>query len=167
MSRNYTVENCEHISERSYEDLVADFDAQVGDAEYGKLNDALNSSNNLEEWTTAVQNLIGPSDFLRVFTLEHGRWSRFYGQDIKAKRYVFGSPLIFETMFRHDVSAGQQAPGAFYVYEGADGRSRVTYDLPSSIFGYIGNPELTEAARALDAKLTAFVEKITGAPVSD
>jgi hypothetical protein len=50
---------------------------------------------------------------------------------------------------------------------GADGRSRVTYDLPSSIFGYIGNPKLTEAARALDAKLTAFVEKITGAPVSD
>jgi hypothetical protein len=166
MIRKYQVENYEHISDRSYEELVAEIDAQLGDAEYGKLNDAVQSAATLEEWQTAVLDLAGPSQFLRVFTLEHGAWSRFYGQDIKAKKYVFGSPLIFETMFRYDVSAGQQAPGSFYVYEGADGRARVTYDLPSTVFGYTGNAEVTEAARALDARLINLMEKITGAPAS-
>ncbi len=49
-------------------------------------------------------------------------------------------------------------------YQGEDGRARVTYDLPSTVFGYVGNPELTELAHGLDAKLTALVEKISGAP---
>ena len=48
--------------------------------------------------------------------------------------------------------------------EDPDERGCVTYDLPSSVMSFTDNPELHQAAAALDAKLTSFVENLTGVP---
>lgn len=159
----YTVEHREYVSGKTYEELVAAFDAALGDVEYGRFTDILNTAENRDEWERAVSDYFGPSGFLRFFSVDHGRWMGFYGHQVKAKKYLYGNPLIAETMMRHDTRFGLQAPNQIMVYEDAEGHARVCYDLPSSIFNFIGNTELTTTAYGLDAKVAAFVEQITGA----
>lgn len=162
MKTKYTVENYEYISDRTYEEVVADLDAVLGDVERGKFNDILAASETVEEWQAEITKQLGPSGMLRFFEVDHGRWMGFYGHQVKAKKYVYGNPLIAETMMRYDTRFGLEAPNQIMVYEDADGRARVTYDLPSSIFNFIGNEELTRTAYGLDAKVAEFVEKLTG-----
>lgn len=96
--------------------------------------------------------------------MDHGRWLGFYGISAKAKKYTFGNPIVAETLLRHGTRAGLQVPLSLLIFEDAHGRSCVTYDLPSSVLRFIDSPELQQAAAALDAKLTGFIEKLTGVP---
>ncbi|MFI5615156.1 DUF302 domain-containing protein [Amycolatopsis sp. NPDC051903] len=162
MITQYTVENYEYVTDKTYEEVVAAFDAVLGDVEYGRFTEILKAAETREEWERAVTEVLGTSGMLRFFTVDHGKWMGFYGHAVKAKKYVYGNPLIAETMMRHDTRFGQQAPNRLQVYEDADGHARVSYDLPSSIFGFIGNEELTRTAYGLDAKVAEFVERITG-----
>ncbi|HWC84816.1 MAG TPA: DUF302 domain-containing protein [Pseudonocardiaceae bacterium] len=159
----YTVENREHVSAKSYEEVVAVFEAAVGDAEHGEVTEALRTVDNAGDWEQAMVALFGPAGFVRVFSLDHGRWQGLYGTKAKAKKYVYGNPIVAETMLRHDLRAGLQVPLSIMIREDDDGHARVSYDLPSSAMGFIDNPDLAEAAMALDARLTAFVRELTGA----
>jgi hypothetical protein len=50
------------------------------------------------------------------------------------------------------------------IYEDAkSGTTRFAYDLPSSLMSRLGNADVTSAAWALDAKLAALAELVTGA----
>lgn len=160
----YTVENCEYVTRKTYEEVVAAFDAVLGDVEYGRFTEILNAAENREDWEREITACFGPSGMLRFFSVDHGRWMGFYGHQLKAKKYVYGNPLIAETLMRYDIRFGLQAPNQLMVYEDADGYARVTYDLPSSLFNFIGNNDLTRTAAGLDAKVAQFVEQITGQP---
>lgn len=163
MITRYTVENREHVSAKSYEEVLAAFETAVGDAEHGEVNEALNAVDNAEDWERAMTALFGPAGFVRVFSLDHGRWLGFYGTAAKARKYIYGNPVVAETMLRHDLRGGLQVPLSIMIWEDGDGLARISYDLPSSTMGFIDDPALAEAARALDAKLIAFVEGLTGA----
>ena len=163
MITKYTVENREHVSAKSYAEVVAAFEAAVGDAEHHEVIDALNAAQSATEWERAVSAMFGPAGFVRVFSIDHGRWLSFYGAKVKAKKYVYGNPLVAETMLRHDLRGGLQVPVSIMIWEDSDGHARVSYDLPSSAMSFIDSPELAKAASALDAKLADFVTELTGA----
>lgn len=165
MITKYTVENREHVSAKSYEEVVRAFEAAVGDAEHDEVAEALTRVDSVGDWEQAMTALFGPAGFARVFSLDHGRWLNFYGGKTvaKAKKYVYGNPIVAETMLRHDLRAGLQVPLSIMIREDVDGHARVSYDLPSSVMGFVDNPDLAKAASALDAKVIAFVEELTGA----
>ena len=97
---------------------------------------------------------------LMIFTIwDHGRLLNLYEAPKKAKQYVIGNPLIAVEMTRHDLRAGLYAPLRIFVYETEDGSTQVEYDLPSSLFGQFGDPEVTEVARSLDVKLANVLKK--------
>ena len=164
MITKYTVESREHVSAKSYEEVVSAFEAAVGDAEHGEVVEALKAADNAGDWERAVTALFGTAGFVRVFALDHGRWLGFYGTKAKARKYVYGNPMVAETMLRHDLRAGLQVPLSIMIWEDADGHARVSYDLPSSVMSFIDHPDLAKAASALDAKVIALVEELTGAP---
>ena len=77
-------------------------------------------------------------------------------------RLILGNPLYAITMIRHDITAGLFAPVELLVVEESDRRgASVTYVRPSSLMVIEDNPPLLEAARALDAKLSALVAGAT------
>jgi uncharacterized protein (DUF302 family) len=160
----YTVENCQHVSDKTYEELIAEFEEVTGDGDMGLVTQALSAASTAQEWEESLKDLMGLSGFGRAFSMDHGRWLSFYGTPAKAKKYVYGNPVVAETIVRHDIRAGLQVPLSLLIYEDADGHGCVTYDLPSSVMGFIDNPELRQAVAALDAKLTSFIEKLTGVP---
>ncbi|MEU8932502.1 DUF302 domain-containing protein [Streptomyces sp. NPDC048409] len=159
----YSVTNYDYATSRSYEDLVAAFEQAVADAENGQVAKALAEAQNAGQWESALGRLFGPSGFVRTFSMDHGRWLSFYGAPAKAKKYVYGNPVVAETMLRHDVRAGLQLPLSLLIYENKQGKGCISFDLPSTLTSFTHQLDLTSAAQALDAKLLAFVEQLVGA----
>lgn len=59
-------------------------------------------------------------------------------------------------MVRHDLGAGLNVPVRVLIYEKPDsGRTRLAYDLPSSLMARLGNKEVDMAAAKLAEKLAA------------
>jgi uncharacterized protein (DUF302 family) len=67
-------------------------------------------------------------------------------------------------MLMHDIGAGLNVPLKVMIYEDAkSGTTRFAHDLPSSLMSRLGNADVASAAWALDAKLAALAELVTGA----
>lgn len=65
-------------------------------------------------------------------------------------------------MLEASEAAGIEAPLRLYVTERADGSARLTYRLPSHVFGSYGVPELDVMAAELDEILAKIVQDATG-----
>jgi uncharacterized protein (DUF302 family) len=92
-------------------------------------------------------------------TQDHGSLLRLAGQKRKAIQYVVGNPLFALQMTQHDIQASLYAPLRVLIYENADGKTRIEYDKPSSLFGQFGNAEIDAVAAMLDKKLEALVAR--------
>ncbi len=75
---------------------------------------------------------------------------------------MIGNPLIAITMLRHDVTAGLFAPVELLITEEENGRSALTYVVPSSLMVVEPNEPLRAAALELDAKLAALASEGDG-----
>ena len=78
----------EHVSTKSYEELVAAFEETGPDAGSGEptrtLGRVRDSENSRAAWEAAVAPLFGPSGFTRVFSLDTGQIiSCWYGKPAK------------------------------------------------------------------------------------
>ena len=69
-------------------------------------------------------------------------------------------------MLKAGEAAGIEAPLRLYVTERTDGNARLTYRLPSHVFGAYGVPELDEMAVELDKILAKIVKDATGPDVT-
>ncbi|MEI9999414.1 MAG: DUF302 domain-containing protein [Verrucomicrobiota bacterium] len=163
MITNYSVRHCEHITDRPFKTVVDAFEAATGTVENPGFKAAIASAPDAAQFEARVLEHIGPSGFTRFLTTDHGGWLGHLGLKAKAKMYTIGNPLIAVTMIRHSVAAGLNVPVRLMIYEDADGRTRLVYDLPSSLLSVLGNAEVDAAARQLDAKLIALAEHATAA----
>jgi uncharacterized protein (DUF302 family) len=165
MIDEFTVRHHEHISARSFDEVIATFEAAVGLVEDGGIEDDAEASRSSSDFETRVRSREGASGFMRFLTIDHGAWLARNGLDAKARMYTIGSPLIAWTMIKHDLDAGLNVPIRLMIYEDAGSRTvRLAYDLPSSLMSPLGDEEVAAAARKLDAKLGALAELATGAP---
>ena len=162
MIQQRTVNHQEHISDRSYEEVVALFTEATGSVEEG-FDSVASPAQSKEDFERIFKGREGSSGFMRFLTLDHGAWLSTFDKAAKAVMIVLGNPLIAITMIKHDIRVGLNVPVRIYIYEGADGRTRVAYDLPSTLMSGLDNADVAEAARKLDAKLIALAETISGA----
>jgi len=84
---DHVVRYQEHVSTKSYEELVAAFEETGPDAGSGEptrtLGRVRDSENSRAAWEAAVAPLFGPSGFTRVFSLDTGRIISWYGKPAK------------------------------------------------------------------------------------
>jgi uncharacterized protein (DUF302 family) len=147
-------------SAKSFDDLVAALLADVGTTPV-RIDDIAARNESWESYERAVQSFVGPSGFMLFATWDHGGWVGKTGIDRQALRVVIGNPLIAITMLRHDVTAGLFAPVELLLTSEPDGRSALTYVVPSSLMVVESNPPLLAAARVLDDKLAALAVAVT------
>lgn len=164
---DHMVRYQEHVSTKSYDELIADFEAVVSDGDAAQLTKTLsavsNTADSRQTWEVATKSLPGPSGFTRVLALDTGQLISYYGKPSKAMMYIMGNPLIAATMLIHDIRVAGQVPLQVLIYEAENGEARMGYDLPSTLMNGFDNAELDAAARELDQKLVAFVTELTGA----
>jgi uncharacterized protein (DUF302 family) len=164
MQDESTLIHREHVSSRSFDAMVAAFDAAVGDIDDEAFRAAVKASTGAEDFERRMHAFEGPSGFMCFMRIDHGAWLGRIGIAARAKLYIIGNPLIARTMLRHDIGAGLNVPLRIMIYEDPrTGSARFAYDLPSSLMARLGNETLLAAARRLDEKLTALAELVTGA----
>jgi uncharacterized protein (DUF302 family) len=165
MIDEFTAQHHEHISARSFDEVIATFEAAVGSVEDGGIEDDAEASWSSSDFEARIRSREGASGFMRFLTIDHGAWLARNGLDAKARMYTIGNPLIAWTMIKHDLGAGLNVPIRLMIYEEAgSGTVRLAYDLPSSLMSRLGDEEVAAAARKLDAKLGALAELATGVP---
>jgi uncharacterized protein (DUF302 family) len=164
MRTTFRVHHNEHISSRSFEEVVNAFESAVGSVEDTGFPALLTSTKNTEEFERRIKSREGTSGFMRFLTVDHGAWLTLIGLSAKARMYTIGNPLIARTMLEHDTAAGLNVPVRLMIYEDAVSRTtRLAYDLPSSLMSGLQNEKLTPAAKKLDAKLIALAVQANGA----
>jgi uncharacterized protein (DUF302 family) len=163
MIDEFTVQHYEHISARSFDEVVAAFEAAVGSVEDGAFRKEVATAESLTDFEARVRTREGASGFMRFLTTDHGAWLSRIGIVAKSRMYTIGNPLIARTMIAHDLGVGLNVPIRLMIYEDASHAVRLVYDLPSSLMSRLRNEEVAAAARKLDAKLVALGELATGA----
>lgn len=164
MTGTFTVHHNEHVSSRSFEEVVSAFESAVGSVEDTGFPALLASTKSAEEFEDGVRSREGTSGFMRFLTVDHGAWMARVGLNAKARMYTIGNPLIARTMLEHDIAAGLNVPVRLIIYEDAASRTtRLVYDLPSSLMSGLKNQKVTVAAKKLDAKLIALAIHASGA----
>jgi uncharacterized protein (DUF302 family) len=164
MRTTFRVCHNEHVSSRSFEEVVSAFESAVGSVEDTGFPELLAETKNSEEFESRIKSHEGSSGFMCFLTVDHGAWLARIGLSAKARMYTIGNPLIARTMLRHDIAAGLNVPVRLMIYEDAASRTaRLAYDLPSSLMSGLQNEQVTAAAKKLDAKLIALAIHATGA----
>jgi uncharacterized protein (DUF302 family) len=164
MRTTFTVHHNEHVSSRSFEEVVSAFESAVGSVEDTGFPALLAATKSAEEFESQVKSREGTSGFMRFLTVDHGTWLARIGLNATARMYTIGNSLIARTMLEHDIAAGLNVPVRLMIYEEAASRTtRLSYDLPSSLMNGLQNEKLTAAAKKLDAKLIALAVHAIGA----
>jgi uncharacterized protein (DUF302 family) len=164
MQTTYTVQHNEHITTRSFDEVIQALEAATGSVEGESWRQIAGSAKTPEDFEALVRSREGSSGFMRFLTVDHGWMSRF-GSPMRSRMYTIGNPLIARTMLRHSVAAGLNVPIRLLIHEDAEsGTTRIAYDLPSSLMSVLNHPEVTAAALKLDAKLIALAVQVSGSP---
>jgi uncharacterized protein (DUF302 family) len=161
MIKFLTVEHREHVTQKSFEAVMAAFKTATGSVEEG-FSQVTEQATNPQQFEAIFRAREGSSGFMRFDTFDHGKWLQLIGQTAKAVMVILGNPLIARTMLQHDIRAGLNVPVRLLIYEHTDGSTRVAYDLPSSLMSGLENADVTAAATKLDEKLVALAKAITG-----
>ncbi len=163
MKRSFSVTHCEHISERPFDTVVKTFEGAVGSVEDSGFRSLAAKAATPQEFEALMHSREGTSGFMRFLTLDHGGWmSRHVGVPSRSILYTIGNPLIARTMLKHEVAAGLNVPVRVLIYEDTEKKTRIAYDLPSSLMSVLENHEVFEAAEELDAKLVALAALASG-----
>lgn len=75
------------------------------------------------------------------------------GHRTRAIEYLIGNHTIAERMFRHNPLALLYAPLRMLVHSDEHGDAVLSLDQPSTLFGSLGDPEISAVGRELDDKV--------------
>jgi uncharacterized protein (DUF302 family) len=155
--------HCEHVSERTFREVITAFEKAVGEITSDTFQRLVAVSSDAHDFETRVRSFEGTSGFMRFLDINHGAWLSRIGLPARCKLYILGNPLIAQTMLEHDLGVGLHVPVRVMIYENpTTGKTRLAYDLPSSLMARLHNEKVTAAARQLDEKLEALAKAVTG-----
>jgi uncharacterized protein (DUF302 family) len=165
MIDSFTVQHCEHVSQRCFEDVVSAFEAELGSAEDpATIPRAVGAATSQADFEARIRAYEGRSGFMRFLTNDHGAWLAKAGVEAKIRSYIIGNPLVAKTMITHEPGVGLNVPIRVVIFQAKSGEARLAYDLPSSLMSRLNNDEVSAAAIKLDARLRALAELASGVP---
>jgi uncharacterized protein (DUF302 family) len=161
---SFAVEHREYTSDHGFEQVVAAFERLVPRVDGATLAVEVTRAAGADELEAYLGGQAGASGFMRFTEFDHGAWLAKFGRTAKIRSYILGNPLVARTMIVHDPGVGLNVPVRLLIYEGSDRRTRVAYDVPSTLMSRLKSPEVTKAALLLDDKLRTLAEEVTRAP---
>jgi uncharacterized protein (DUF302 family) len=163
MQDESTLIHREFLSERTFDAVVAAFEASVGPGDGKTFQSVVDEAKSADNFAERIRAAEGSSGFILFLKVEHGPWLARMGIGGRASMYTIGNPLIAQTMIRHNIEVGLDVPVRVLIYEDAASKTgRIGYDLPSSLMARLKNEQITAAAKLLDDKLAALAMHSTG-----
>ena len=155
----FEVEHIEYVTDRTVDEVAYALESATGDVTNGRYEREIASAKDKGDFEVRARAFEADSGFMRFLALDFGGFLSLMGPPTKVRQYTIGNPLIAFTMLKYDVQAALDVPVRLIIYQGKDGRTRIGYDRPSSLMSRIGDADLMVAARKLDEKLAALVER--------
>jgi len=159
-----TIEHIVVASDRSYEQVIEDLEAQLGlRADWNKIERKLITTN--AYWEQAIQIVeqqLGTSGFKILSKINHGALLSLAGKPRRVSQYAIGNPLLAIQMIEHAPEAALYAPLRLAVYENRAGKAFVAYERFTSQLAQYPNPEIAPVAQLVEQKLEELVAKATG-----
>ncbi len=156
----FTVVHVRVTSDKPFADVQTAFERRLGQFE-PDVYEALAEGGNPEQVRARLEAMAGSSGFMLFGTSDHGRLLRLVGPKRRAVQFVIGNPLFAVEMTRYATGASLYAPLRVLIYETDDGKTRIEYDRPSSLFGQFGDERVGRMAATLDEKLEALAAAAT------
>src|SRR5205807_7211545 len=94
MRTMFTVHHNEHVSSRSFEEVVNAFESAVGSVEDPGFGVLVASMKSAEEFESQVKSRESTRGFMLFLTVDHGAWMTRVGLKARARMHTNGSPLI-------------------------------------------------------------------------
>jgi hypothetical protein len=143
-------------SSKAFGDVIAGLEAQLG-----RLNQeqALAAGKDLAR---VLKTMEGTSGLMIVSVLDmDAMLPAMLAMTIRARQYSIGNPLIASKMSQHNTLAALYAPPRLLVYTqfGVPGKTFISYDQPSTVFGKLNSKEILETATDLDQKFEKLVNQ--------
>jgi uncharacterized protein (DUF302 family) len=111
---------------------------------------------------TQLETAIKARGMMIVATIDHQNMLRMVGATIKgSKTLEFGKPDMGKMVLTNAPEAGLEMPAKLYVYEGADGKTVVSYYKPSGGFDHYGKEPTSMAGQMMDKTLADIVAEGT------
>ncbi len=153
-----TTQNCTQrltvTSSRSFEDVVATFEAAIGHPDRKELFSAIDTAETYSRMEDAIQAALGKSGFMELARFDLGavlRKEETNGTS-KSLRFLIGNPLLMKELVRRVPDAGSYAPVTVLIDERHDG-VHLTYDLMAGFLASYGNADALKHAQALDREV--------------
>ena len=135
------------------------YEAAVPDAPLERVAELLRRRAPWSEMLALID-AAAPHGFLLYAKHDAHRLMRAAGDDADCLWYLMGNHGVAERMFRHDPRTMLYAPLRTVIWEDAGGGAWFTADQPSTQFGSLGIPEVSEVGVELDRKLAALLEAL-------
>jgi uncharacterized protein (DUF302 family) len=147
------------VSLRSFEDVVANVTATIGNPEISEFRGAVAATKTAADLEAVVQKAMGSSGLIEFIRFDAGEILRKEHGPMGPKilRLVVGNPIIMKEMVKRVPDAASYAPITILVDERTDG-VHLSYDSLASLIAPYGNLEALEVAKDLDRKIELLLE---------
>jgi hypothetical protein len=163
MKPQYSVFRSELVSDRCFEDVIKALERATVSIDDNEFQHLAANCHIQSEFGGPGRYSDGPGTFVRLLKVDHGHWrTPTFGEPSKSILYVLGNPLTARHMQRHNIAAELNAPIRLVVFEGANEKTHVTYDLPTTILSTLPLPVVASSAESLDRKLVSLAKHILG-----
>ncbi len=147
----------EVTSTKSFPETIAAFERRVPTADFSAFARLVEANASTQEIEDVVRGMVGDLGFLIFAKLDQGPLVSLLGEKKKMTVYLIGNPVLANRMYEKSPAVGVYAPLRVLIYEGIDGKTRVTYDLPSTLLGQFKDDEVEFVARMLDEKMSRLM----------
>lgn len=161
-SSSFVVTHVRVATDRPFAEVVGDFEARLGRYDPEVASTLAPGPVDTGAVRDRIGAMAGSSGLMFFGEIDHGALLALAGEPRRAVQYVVGNPLIAVEMTQYSLGAALYAPLRVLISEDEAGRACVEYDLPSSLFGRLGDDRIAQVARTLDRKLADLVAAATG-----
>jgi uncharacterized protein (DUF302 family) len=154
-----------HVSIKTgvpFDDFVQRLESQLGRHDPSAYLELMTDPSQIEKVEAVINSQVGSSGMILFTIYPLGLFLALKDHPAKARQYMVGNPFFAFKMVRHDIRVALNAPLRVLVYEDSEDKAVVEYDTPSSIFGWLQNPNIDSVAKSLDEKLEKLIKKSFG-----
>lgn len=112
------------------------------------------SNSGFSQTVERLETAIKKRGMMIVATVDHQNMLRMVGASIRGSKTIeFGKPDMMKMILPENPEVGLEMPLKIYVYEGANGKTVVSYSKLSAAFASYGKEPLTKAGQMMDMML--------------
>ena len=153
-------ERIEVTSTKKFSETIAEFERRIPMVDSSAFARLVAADANTREIQDAVESMVGDLGFLILAKLDQGPLVSLMGKKKKMTVYLIGNPVLANRMYERNPAIGVYAPLRASVYEGPDGKTRVTYDRPSTLLEQFGDEDVKSVAHMLDEKMSRLTKDL-------